>query len=72
MGTELRLESRIGRQYKVWDYWQSHWDFEEFRAAYQREFEQLSSLLSSEGLIEREEVLGSFYTGDSDEDVVPS
>ena len=64
------------RQYRVTDYWLSHESFEDFRQRYQLEYEKFSRLIASDGLVERETLLGSFYRGDSDLDegidLVPS
>ncbi len=68
LGTEFRLESKAGRRYKVFDYWQSHEDFESFRKQHQQQYEKFSQLIASDGLVLRETVLGSFYRNESDFD----
>jgi hypothetical protein len=76
LGTDCRLEAETERRYWVLDYWLSHEGFEDFRRRYQPEYEKFSRLIASEGLVERETLLGSFYRGDSDFDegidLVPS
>ena len=76
LGTDCRLEAETERRYRVLDYWLSHESFEDFRQRYQPEYEKFSRLIASEGLVERETLLGSFYRGDSDFDegidLVPS
>ncbi|HEV3039294.1 MAG TPA: hypothetical protein VHA33_16075 [Candidatus Angelobacter sp.] len=68
LGTTLRQESKAERRYKIFDYWQSHVDFEEFRERYREACERFSLLIANEGLVEREVLLGSFYTAGSDWD----
>ncbi len=76
LGTRLRQESEADRRYKTFDYWQSHSGFEEFREKYQLDCQNFSLLIASEGLVEREVLLGSFYADESDwdegADLVPS
>jgi hypothetical protein len=76
LGTDCRLEAEAERRYRVLDYWLSHESFEDFRRRYQLEYEKFSRLIASEGLVERQTLLGSFYRGDSDSDegidLVPS
>jgi hypothetical protein len=76
VGTDCRLEAAAERRYRVLDYWLSHESFEDFRRQYQLEYEKFSRLIASDGLVERETLLGSFYRGDSDLDegidLVPS
>ncbi len=68
LDTTLRQESKVERRYKIFDFWQSHKGFEEFRERYQADCERFSLLVLSEGLVEREAVLGSFYSTGSDWD----
>jgi hypothetical protein len=76
LGTDCRLEVEAERQYRVLDYWLSHESFEDFRQRYQLEYEKFSRLIASDGLVERETLIGSFYRGESDFDegidLVPS
>ena len=68
LGTDCRLEVEAERRFRVLDYWLSHESFEDFRQRFQLEYEKFSRLIASEGLVERETLLGSFYRGDSDLD----
>ena len=74
-GSKLRMEiAGRRRRYKGFDYWRSHEDFESFREQRQQEYEKFSLWVRSEGLVERETVLGSFYDEsdfDAGTDVVP-
>jgi hypothetical protein len=76
VGTDCRMEAEAERRYRVTDYWLSHESFEDFRRRYRLEYEKFSWLIASEGLVEQETLLGSFYRGDSDFDegidLVPS
>ena len=76
LGTDCRLEAEAERRFRVLDYWLSHESFEDFRRRHQLEYEKFSRLIESEGLVERETLLGSFYRGESDFDegidLVPS
>jgi hypothetical protein len=77
LGTELRLESQEQMRYWIFDYWKSHWGFEDFRSTHQREYEQFNRTVLAE-LVQREAFVGSFYETDpgtdSEEgtDLVPS
>ena len=68
LGTRLRQESEADRRYQIFDYWQSHSGFEEFREKYQVDCQNFSLLIANEGLVEREILLGSFYADESDWD----
>jgi len=68
LGSKLQSESKAGRRYRLFDYWRSHEDFELFRARYQQAYERFTGLIASEGLVESETVLGSFYQDDPDSD----
>ena len=74
--TDCKLEAETKQHYMVLDYWQLHRGFEDFRAQHQPEYELFNRLIASEGLVERETLLGSFYVGESDldegSDLVPS
>jgi hypothetical protein len=61
------VESQAERRYRVLDRWASHQSFESFREGNQIEYERFSRLIASEGLVERETVLGSFYEDGPDE-----
>ena len=64
--TEIQVESVVERRYRLWDYWRSHEDFNWFREMFQREYERFTQLVTDEGIIERQRVVGSFYIDDSD------
>jgi hypothetical protein len=68
LGTQLRVELNTGRLFevKVLDYWRSHWGFERFRGQFQPKYERFCELIVSEGLVQRERLLGSFYEDDPD------
>jgi hypothetical protein len=68
LGSELQVDSKADRQYKLFDYWRSHEGFEGFRKEHQQAYEKFSELIASEGWIEREVLLGSFYKDESDFD----
>jgi hypothetical protein len=67
LGTEFRLESQADRRYRVFDYWMSHWSFEDFRSRHQWEYERFSQEVVK-ALVQREMIAGSFYEGDSGAD----
>ena len=68
-GTEVWCESRAERQYRVLDAWWSHREFEIFRSRFGNEVERFQSLLVSEGIASRFEVVGAYYDerGDGDD-----
>jgi hypothetical protein len=75
LGTEMRCEDPVVRQYRVRDCWAWHRDFEIFRSRSQMEFEQFESWILSSGLIEKEKFLGAYYEksdGGSEEGLVLS
>jgi hypothetical protein len=53
-------------QYRLRDFWTSHWEFESFRAAFVKELDEFNRQLREEGLIEREWLIGSYYVADDD------
>ena len=61
----VRFADELGR-YEVFDYWQSHEEFEICRRERQSEIERFK-LLFLESLIQRETLLGSFYEDGPDE-----
>ena len=72
--TELKRESVVERQYRVLDFWSTHLAFEAFRERFADKYERFSGWLSGEGLVEREQLVGTYYTddlqrGDEDESV---
>ena len=70
LGSEVSCESAAERRYRVRDFWISHRWFELFREKFSVEYERLERLLSTEGLLEREQFVGAYYEkerGDGDE-----
>ncbi len=63
--TELKCES--SRTCEVRDVWRSHIEFEAFRERFAADYQRFSERLLAEGLIERQEWLGSFYEDESDD-----
>jgi len=68
-GTECWCESLAERRYRVRDFWRSHREFEMFRVRFVAEVERLHSLLMSEGVVSKFEVVGTYYDerGDGDD-----
>jgi hypothetical protein len=67
-GTEIWCESSAERRYRVRDFWRSHREFETFRARFVAEVERFHSLLISEGIVSKFEVVGTYYDERSDGD----
>ena len=69
MGTEICCESLSERRYRVRDFWRSHHEFEVFRERFAAEVERFHSLLMSEGIANKFEVVGTYYDerGDGDD-----
>jgi hypothetical protein len=68
-GTETWCESSTERRYRVRDFWRSHREFETFRSQFAAEVERFHSLLESEGIVSKFEVVGTYYDerGDGDD-----
>ncbi len=68
-GTEIWCESLAERRYRVRDFWRSHREFEMFRERFVAEVERFHSLLMSEGIVSKFEVVGTYYDerGDGDD-----
>jgi len=68
-GTEVWRESPSEPRYRVRDFWRSHREFEMFRTRFAAEVEQFHSLLTSEGILSKFEVVGTYYDerGDGDD-----
>ncbi len=68
-GTEIWCESSAERRYRVRDFWKSHREFEVFRERFVAEVERFHSLLISEGIVSKFEVVGTYYDerGDGDD-----
>ena len=73
LGCEVKCESQAERRFRVLDSWRSHLEFEGFREKFSTEVEKFNLLLSSEGLVDRQELVGAYYASDDDrgEDAVP-
>ena len=59
--SECWCEAPQSLRYRVIDYWNWHRNFEVFRARFHGEFERFEEWLRSEGLIEKEQFLGTYY-----------
>ena len=70
--TEVRCESSPERRYRVWDFWTSHRWFEVFQEKFVVEYERFNRLISAEGLVQRQEVVGTYYVdeGSDGDDLV--
>ena len=68
-GTEIWCESLAERRYRVRDSWWTHREFEVFRTRFAAEAERFHSLLMSEGIVSKFEVVGTYYDerGDGDD-----
>jgi hypothetical protein len=59
--TETECESVTERRYRVRDFWIWHRNFEVFRERFAAEYDRFELLVSSEGLVEREQFVGAYY-----------
>jgi hypothetical protein len=67
--TEIRCETAAELRYRVRDFWSWHRNFEVFRERFSAEYERFERLITAEGIVEREQVLGDYYEKkDGDED----
>jgi hypothetical protein len=64
--SDLQWGLDIEGQYRLRDFWLSHWDFESFRRMYAEELDELSRVWKAEGLFEREWWVGTYYVVDDD------
>lgn len=64
--SEWKLETRT--KYRLEDVWRSHLDFEKFRSLAAEELAVFAERLMGDGIVEREEVLGSFYEDEPGEE----
>ena len=46
------------------DFWVSHWEFENFREKQRVEVEKFNLLISSDGLVVKQELVGTYYRPD--------
>jgi hypothetical protein len=76
LGSDLRQDSEIERRFRLFDYWESHTSFEDFRESHQSEIDRFERLIEDEGIVDRKEFLGMFYVDAPDDedgqDLVPS
>ena len=72
--TDVSCESKVQGRYRSFDFWISHRDFEAFRRSFQVEIERFNRFVAEQGFVEKELLLGSFYTDESDEgtDLTPA
>jgi hypothetical protein len=68
-GTEIGCESSAERRYRVRDFWRSHHEFEAFRTRFAVEVERFHALVVGEGIVDKFEVVGTYYDerGDGDD-----
>jgi hypothetical protein len=64
LDTEIECESPVEGRYRVRDFWKSHLGFEEFRERFVVEYEKLDRLMVAEGLIEKQQLVGEYYSGE--------
>ena len=64
LGLAVKSESKVERQYRVLDFWKSHADFERFRESRAADIEKFNLLLANEGLVEKQELAGTYYEAD--------
>jgi hypothetical protein len=64
IGTEIRCESDVEGRYRVLDFWTLHWKFEAFRERFAAEYERFNQLVLAEGLVQRQEIVGTYYETD--------
>jgi hypothetical protein len=73
IGTELGCESPAEGRLRVLDFWSSHRQFEVFREKFAAQCEKFNQLVSAEGLVQRQEIVGAYYEGGSGgDDLVPA
>jgi hypothetical protein len=59
--SESWCESPQLSQYRVKDFWNWHRNFEVFRVRFQTEYEQFEDWIRSEGIVQKEQLLGAYY-----------
>ena len=66
-------EVPASRQYRVRDFWNWHRNFENFRSKLQSECERFETGILSDGWMEKEQFLGTYYEGlgGGEQDSVP-
>jgi hypothetical protein len=65
IATQIKYESPAERRYRVLDSWTSHRGFELFREKFAAEYERFNRLISADGLVQRQEVVGTYYVDES-------
>jgi hypothetical protein len=66
--SDLQCGFEIEGQYRLLDFWLSHWDFESFRRVNAAELDEVSRMWKAEGLFEREWWVGTYYVVGDDGD----
>jgi hypothetical protein len=72
IGTQVWCESEAERQYRVLDFWTSHRLCKRFREQLAAEYEWFSRLVTAEGLVERQEIVGTYYESSEGDDLAPA
>ena len=72
LDSELRCESLAERKYRALDFWTSHSKFESFRERFAAEYDRFNQLVSAEGLVERQEVVGTYYESSEGDGLIPA
>jgi hypothetical protein len=65
-GSELRCESPDQRQFRLKDFWKSHLEFESFRDKFAADYEQLTQRVALDRIVERQELVGMYYTDENE------
>jgi hypothetical protein len=73
IATEVVCESRAERRYRVCDFWSWHRYFERFRERFAVECARFERLVATEGVVEREDFVGTYYEEDrgGEDELVP-
>jgi hypothetical protein len=61
-GTEIKCESQAERRFRVLDFWTTHCDFEAFRSRFAADYDRFNRLVSEEGLVEKQVLVGTYRT----------
>jgi hypothetical protein len=61
IGTQIECESPVERRYRVQDFWTWYRYFELFRERFAAEYEKFERLVTTDGLVEREQFVGAYY-----------
>jgi hypothetical protein len=70
--SQVWCESPELAQHRVKDFWNWHRNFENFRARFRAEYERFGDWIRSDGIVESEQLLGTYYEepGGEDESVL--